>query len=148
MVLQLIVYAPLALSVLELEASGQLPTTLGLVGAGARNPVSIAAALGVVLSATSVSLPEVVGEPISLLGGMAVPGALLAFGISLRLGGPIGSGQRLEVAWIAVLKLVWQPAVAYVLARFGRSELLARDSVAVSTVLSVPVLFGLAAALA
>jgi malonate transporter len=120
-----------------------------------------------------------VAEPISLVGGMAVPGALLAFGISLRLGGPIGSGQRLEVAWIAVLKLVVQPAAAYLLARFAfglddhqvfgitvmaalptaqnvfvyasrfeRSVLLARDSIAVTTVLSVPVLIGLAAVLA
>ncbi|MET0468380.1 MAG: AEC family transporter [Aeromicrobium sp.] len=179
MVLQLIVYAPVALSVLELDASGRRPTLLGLVGAGARNPVTIAAAAGVVLSLLDVDLPDVVGDPIALLGGMAVPGALLAFGISLRLGGRIGSGQRAEVAWISVLKLVVQPAVAYLLARFafglddhevfgitvmaalptaqnvfvyasrfGRSELLARDCTAVTTVLSVPVLVALAAVLA
>ncbi|MCW2839707.1 MAG: hypothetical protein JWR55_1190 [Aeromicrobium sp.] len=179
MVLQLIVYAPIALSVLELDASGRRPTLLGLVGAGARNPVTIAAALGVVLSLSGADLPEVVAEPVSLLGGIAVPGALLAFGISLRLGGRIGTAQRAEVAWIALLKLMWQPAVAYVLARFvfglddhevfgitvmaslptaqnvfvyasrfGRSELLARDCTAVTTLLSVPVLVGLAAVLA
>lgn len=179
MVLQLIVYAPLALSVLELDASGRRPTLLGLVAAGARNPVSIAAGVGVALSLVGADLPDVVAEPISLLGAMAVPGALLAFGISLRLGGRIGAAQRAEVAWIAVLKLVWQPAVAYLLARFvfglaehevfgvtvmaalptaqnvfvyasrfGRSELLARDCTAVTTLLSVPVLIGLAAVLA
>jgi malonate transporter len=179
MVLQLILYAPLALSVLELDASGRRPTLLGLIGAGARNPVTIAAALGVVLSLVDVDLPHVVADPIALLGGMAVPGALLAFGISLRLGGRIGAAQRAEVAWIVVLKLIWQPVVAYLLARFafglddhevfgitvmaslptaqnvfvyasrfGRSELLARDSVAITTVLSVPVLIVLAAVLA
>jgi len=178
MVLQMVVYAPLALSVLQLDASGRRPTFLGLMGAGARNPVSVAAAIGVALSATGLELPEVVGEPVALLGGMAVPGALLAFGISLRLGGRIGSSQRSEIAGIVVLKLVWQPVVAYALARFAfdldqrdvfgitvmaalptaqnvfvyaarfdRSELLARDSIAVTAVLSVPTLVALAAVL-
>jgi malonate transporter len=179
MVLQLVVYAPLALSVLDLNASGRRPTLLTLMAAGMRNPVSVAAVLGVLLAYLDVHLPAVVGEPISLLGGMAVPAALLAFGISLRFGGSIGSAHRAEIAGISVLKLVWQPTVAYVLgrfvfglephevfgvtvmaalptaqnvfvyaSRFDRSELLARDSVAVTTLLSVPVLFGLAALLA
>lgn len=178
-VLQLIVYAPLALSVLDLEATGRRPTIVSLMLAGARNPVSIAAACGVLISVSGLDLPEIVAEPVSLLGGMAVPGALLAYGVSLRFGGAIGSSHRSEIAAIAALKLVWMPAVAYVLARFAfdqephevfgltvmaalptaqnvfvyasrfkRSELLARDSIAVTTVLSIPVLVGLAAVLA
>lgn len=179
MLLQLLVYAPLALSVLDLDASGRRPTPGALVLAGLRNPVSMAAACGVLLSVLDLDLPDVVGEPVTLLGGMAVPGALLAYGVSLRFGGVIGSADRGEIAAIAVLKLVWMPAVAYALARFAfdlephevfgvtvmaalptaqnvfvyasrfeRSVLLARDSVAVTTLLSVPVLFGLAAFLA
>lgn len=179
MVLQLVVYAPVALSVLDLDASGRRPTLLTLMAAGMRNPVSVAAALGLLMAYLEVDPPEVVGESLSLVGGMAVPSALLAFGISLRFGGSIGSTNRAEIAGISVLKLVWQPVIAYVLARsvfglesheifgvtvmaalptaqnvfvyaarFRRSELLARDSVAVTTLLSVPVLFGLAALLA
>jgi malonate transporter len=179
MVLQLIVYAPLALSMLDLEATGRRPTIGVLVLAGVRNPVSVAAVCGVLVSVTGLELPHIVGEPVSLLGGMAVPGALLAYGVSLRFGGAIGSAHRREIAVIALLKLVWMPAAAYVLARFAfdqdahevfgltvmaalptaqnvfvyasrfqRSELLARDSVAVTTVLSIPVLVGLAAVLA
>lgn len=179
MVLQLIVYAPLALSLLDLEATGQRPTPVSLVLVGARNPVSIGAVVGVLISVLGLDLPDLVAEPVSLLGGMAVPGALLAYGVSLRFGGAIGSTNRSEIAVIAVLKLIWMPAVAYVLARFAfdqephevfgltlmaalptaqnvfvyasrfkRSELLARDSVAVTTVLSIPVLLGLAAVLA
>jgi predicted permease len=147
--------------------------------AGIRNPVSVAAMCGVLISVLGVDLPEIVGEPISLLGGMAVPGALLAYGVSLRFGGAIGSAHRREIAVIALLKLIWMPAAAYVLARFAfdlephevfgltimaalptaqnvfvyasrfqRSELLARDSVAITTLLSIPVLVGLAAFLA
>jgi predicted permease len=179
MVLQLIVYAPLALSVLDLDATGRRPTIGALVLSGLRNPVSVAAVCGVLISVIGVDLPEIVAEPIKLLGGMAVPGALLAYGVSLRFGGAIGSAHRREIAVIALLKLAWMPAVAYVLARFAfglgahevfgltvmaalptaqnvfvyasrfqRSELLARDSVAVTTLLSIPVLFVLAAVLA
>jgi malonate transporter len=179
LLLQLLVYAPLALSVLDLDATGRRATPVALVLAGVRNPVSVAALCGVLLSVLDVDLPEVVGEPISLLGGMAVPAALLAYGVSLRFGGAIGSANRREIAVIALLKLGWMPAVAYALARFafdlephevfgltvmaalptaqnvfvyatrfGRSELLARDSVAVTTLLSIPVLVGLAALLA
>jgi malonate transporter len=179
MLLQLIVYAPLALSLLDLEATGRRPTLVALALSGVRNPVSVAAASGVLISITGVNLPEIVDEPISLLGGMAVPGALLAYGVSLRFGGAIGSAHRKEIAVIALLKLVWMPAVAYALARFAfdleshevfgltvmaalptaqnvfvyasrfeRSELLARDSIAVTMLASIPVLFGLAAVLA
>lgn len=179
MVLQLIVYAPLALAVLDLEKTGRRPTIGTLALLGVRNPVSVAAACGVLISVLGVDLPEIVEEPIGLLGGMAVPGALLAYGVSLRFGGAIGSANRREIAVIAALKLVWMPTVAYALARFafdleshevfgltvmaalptaqnvfvyasrfGRSELLARDSVAVTTLLSIPVLVGLAAVLA
>jgi malonate transporter len=178
-VLQVIVYAPLALSVLDLEATGRRPTIGALALAGVRNPVSVAAVLGVLISVLGLDLPTIVGEPVRLLGGMAVPGALLAYGISLRFGGAIGSAHRREIGVIAVLKLIWMPAIAYVLARFAfdleshevfgltvmaalptaqnvfvyasrfeRSELLARDSVAVTTLLSIPVLVGLAAVLA
>ncbi|MEJ7633710.1 AEC family transporter [Aeromicrobium sp.] len=179
MLLQLLVYAPLALSLLDLDVSGRQPSAIALALAGVRNPVSIAAMCGVLLSVLDVDLPDVVAEPISLLGGMAVPGALLAYGVALRFGGAIGSANRGEIAALAVLKLVWMPAVAYLLARFAfglgshevfgltvmaalptaqnvfvyatrfeRSALLARDSIAVTTALSVPVLFGLAALLA
>jgi len=179
MLLQLIVYAPLALSLLDLEATGRRPTPVALALSGLRNPVSVAAASGVLISIAGINLPEIVDEPISLLGGMAVPGALLAYGVSLRFGGAIGSTHRKEIAVIALLKLAWMPAIAYVLARFvfgleshevfgltvmaalptaqnvfvyasrfQRSELLARDSIAVTTLASIPVLFGLAAILA
>ncbi|WP_332668132.1 AEC family transporter [Aeromicrobium sp.] len=179
MVLQLIVYAPLALSVLDLDATGRRPTIGALALAGVRNPVSVGAMCGVLISVAGLELPEIVGEPLALLGGMAVPGALLAYGVSLRFGGAIGSAHRREIAVIALLKLVWMPAVAYVVARFAfgldshevfgltvmaalptaqnvfvyasrfqRSELLARDSVAVTTLVAIPVLFGLAAILA
>lgn len=177
MVLQLTIYAPLALTFLSME-SGHRATPWAFVRAGVRNPVSVAAVTGVLLSLGHVELPRVVDEPISLLGGMAIPCALVAYGVSLRFGPRIGSGNGREVAFVAVLKLGWQPLVAYLVARyaldlsalevagvtmmaalptaqnvfvyatrFGRAQLLARDSVAVTTIASLPVLVLLAAVL-
>jgi len=177
MVLQLTVYAPLALTFLSMDA-GRRVTPWAFVQAGLRNPVSVGAVVGVLLSVTAVDLPRVVAEPVSLLGGMAIPAALIAYGVSLRFGPRIGHGNGREVAFVAGLKLVWQPLVAYLVARFAlglsayevagvtlmaalptaqnvfvyatrfrRGEVLARDCVAVTTLASLPVLLLLAALL-
>lgn len=177
MVLQLTIYAPLALTFLSMEA-GHRATPWAFLQAGLRNPVSVAAVIGVVLSVASIDLPRMVDEPISLLGGMAIPCALVAYGVSLRFGPRIGSGNGGEVAFVSVLKLCWQPLVAYLVARFlldldalevagvtmmaalpaaqnvfvyatrfGRAQVLARDCVAVTTIASLPVLVVLAALL-
>ena len=128
---------------------------------------------------TGVSLPRAVQDPLELVGGMAVPSMLIAYGISLRLGPRPGHGtSAVEIGFITVLKLVVQPAAAYGVARFvlgldgtallavtvlaalptaqnifvhatryGRGEVLARDSIFVTTVLSVPVIVLVAALL-
>ncbi|WP_166376043.1 AEC family transporter [Aeromicrobium phragmitis] len=179
MMLQLVFYAPLALSMLEMAGRGRAGLNpFAFVRAGVRNPVSVAAVIGVTIALTEIQLPLVVAEPIRLLGQLAVPCALIAFGVSLRFGPRIGIGQGGEVAFVAALKLLWQPAIAYLVARFalglpdtqvvgvtmmaalptaqnvfvyasrfGRDHVLARDCVAVTTGLSLPVLIGLAALL-
>jgi malonate transporter len=133
--------------------------------------------LGLLLAVTGATLPAGVRDPLQLVGGMAVPSMLLAYGISLRLGPKPGAGTSAgEIAWISTLKLLVQPATAYVVGRFvldldttgllavtvlaalptaqnifvhatryGRGEVVARDSIFVTTVLSVPVLFVIAA---
>lgn len=179
MMLQLVFYAPLALSLLEMSSRGRTGLNpLAFVRAGLSNPVSVAALIGVAIALSGISLPVVVAEPIRLLGQLAVPCALIAFGVSLRFGPRIGTGRGGEVAFVSVLKLVWQPLVAYLLARFalglpethvagvtlmaalptaqnvfvyasrfGRDHVLARDCVAVTTAVSLPVMIALAAVL-
>jgi predicted permease len=84
-----------------------------------RNPLVLASALGVVLAVTGSRLPEVLEQPIEMIGGMAVPGALIVFGMSLY-GAPLpgrgGGGARLVA--ISVLKLAVLPAVAYLVGRW------------------------------
>ena len=111
---------------------------------------------------------------------MAVPAVLLAYGVSLRFGPLPGTGaSAAEIAFITALKVVVQPAAAYVLARlvldlegtallavtllaalptaqnifvhatrYDRAVIVARDSIFLTTVLSVPVLIVITALLA
>jgi malonate transporter and related proteins len=72
----------------------------------------------VVLALTGWSLPAYVDDPVRLVGGMAVPGVLIAYGISLRLGPLPGRGVAAsEIVLVTVLKLVVQPLGAYAVGR-------------------------------
>ena len=50
------------------------------------NPLTVASLVGVALSLSGITLPSAVSDPLELVGGMAVPAMLLAYGVSLRLG--------------------------------------------------------------
>jgi len=79
----------------------------------ATNPMLIGSLIGVVLAVTGWQLPAVVGEPVDLIGGMAIPAMLIAYGVGLRLGPLPGRGENPRyLAAIALLKLVVQPLVA------------------------------------
>jgi malonate transporter and related proteins len=114
-----------------------------------RNPVILASALGVLASATKFQPPSVIESPLTLLGAAAVPTALIALGASLyrqsriadaaqaRYGTPpaaaadAGPGAdttdgpaadlapTTEIAVISVLKLIAQPAIAYLIGVFA-----------------------------
>jgi malonate transporter and related proteins len=181
---QLLVLQPLGLTVLDfttrtVEGSPQR-RVLSVVGRIARNPLTIGSLLGLLLSVLRIPLPAPVFEPLHLIGGMAVPAMLLAYGVSLRLGPLPGSGEPpVQIATVVAIKLVLQPLVAYLLAqhvlhldphevfavtviaalptaqnvfthavRYRTGEILARDAIFVSTILSVPAIVLLTALLA
>jgi len=175
---QLVVLQPLGLAVLDLTVRAADPEQ----SRGARlrrrliqpfrNPLMVGSLIGLLLSVTGWELPRVVTDPLVLVGGMAVPAMLIAYGISLRLGPRPGAGEPpVQIATLVALKLVVQPGTAYLLGRFlvglegldllavtvvaalptaqnvfaialryRRAEILARDAIFISTVLSVPVL--------
>ncbi len=182
---QLMVLQPLGLAVLDstvhVATTGQSRgrRVLGRLGQPLRNPLMLGSLAGLLLSVTGLALPRVVLDPLSLIGGMAVPAMLVAYGISLRLGPRPGAGEpAVQIGSLVVLKLVLQPVLAYLLGRFAvglegldllavtvvaalptaqnvfthavryqRGIILARDSIFVSTVLSVPVLLLIAGVL-
>lgn len=177
LLMQLLVLQPLALATLD-HATSQRRFSLGRAMARPlTNPLTVGSLLGLALALTGATLPMAARDPLELVGGMAVPSMLMAYGISLRLGAKPGHGtSAAEIGYITVLKLVVQPVTAYVVGRFGlglgdtgllavtvlaalptaqnifvhatrygRGEVVARDSIFLTTVLSVPVLFVIAA---
>jgi malonate transporter and related proteins len=180
LLMQLLVLQPLALGALD-SATAAVPFSLSRIASRAfTNPLTVGTTIGVLLSFTRLQLPDAIHDPLELVGGMAVPAMLLAYGVSLRLGPLPGSGTTIaEIGCITALKLVVQPSVACLIGyfalgldgtallavtvlaalptaqnifvhatRYDRAVIVARDSIFVTTILSVPVLFVIAALLA
>lgn len=115
LLLQLIVLQPLALTVLDVAVSPERPSFAKVATRPLRNPITVASAAGLAVALGGAALPAVVLDPIALVGAMAVPAMLLAYGASLRLGPLPGRGAPAGELGIAVgLKLLVQPAAAYV----------------------------------
>jgi len=179
LLMQLLVLQPLALAVLDHAVSARGFSLARALTRPLTNPLTVGSLVGLLLALTGVELPRAIEDPLVLVGGMAVPSMLLAYGISLRLGPRPGHGtSAVEIGYITVLKLVVQPLTAYVVGRFvldldakalfavtvlaalptaqnifvhatryRRAEVLARDSIFVTTLLSVPAIATVAALL-
>ncbi|MFE3637279.1 AEC family transporter [Streptomyces sp. NPDC059168] len=176
---QVVIVTPVALTVLDLTATGGRGTVWQRLLTPLRNPIAVGSLTGVAVSAAGWEVPGPVMEPLTMIGNMSVPAALLVFGMSLRGSAAPGRGlDRGPVLLSVALKSLGQPLVAWVLARgvFGLhgaplldvvvtsalpaaqnlftyagryrvAETLARESVLLSTVVSVPVLVGVATVL-
>ena len=129
---QIALYAPAAMTVLDvLTRPGRGIDWRTILLTPVRNPITVAAIGGLIAGGIGRPLPSFVATPVELLGGAAVPMALLAFGVSLsgsRLLEP-GVSPRRAVLLASVLKVVIQPIIGFVLAHvlFGMEgrELLA-----------------------
>jgi malonate transporter and related proteins len=140
-----------------------------------RNPLAVGSLFGLALAVTGITLPVAINAPLTLVGGMAVPSMLLAYGISLRLGPRPGAGEPpIQIATLVSLKLIAQPIVAYLIGayavglvdrdllavtviaalptaqnvftfamRYNRGVIMARDTIFVATLLSVPVILAI-----
>ncbi|MEP6561768.1 MAG: AEC family transporter, partial [Nakamurella sp.] len=119
MLYQLVVLAPISFVVLDMVESGYRPSLRRVLIQPVRNPVIIASVLGIALAATQTSIPEIIDAPLTLIAGMAVPGALIAFGISLR-GAPLPGrgGRAADLILATTLKIVVMPVVAFALAHW------------------------------
>lgn len=176
---QQIMVTPIALTVLDLSGDGEKGPLWQRLITPLRNPIAVGSLSGVAVSATGLTLPGPVMDPLTLIGNMSVPAVLLAFGISLCGSTLPGRGpDRHPVLLSVVLKSVGQPLAAWALAvgvfglhgaplldvvvtsalpaaqnlftyasRYRVGETLARESILLSTILSVPVLVVIAAVL-
>lgn len=112
---QLIVLAPIGMAVLDAAGKKKHDTHwYSTILQVLKNPILLGAAAGVAASATGFELPRFIFEPIDMIGATAVPGALLAFGISLKDGWALPvRGTRSQLSYITVGKLLLQPVIAW-----------------------------------
>lgn len=121
MLWQLCIFAPVGMALLDRSLSSGAPTRrFATVGTMVRNPLIVASALGIAVALSPWQAPSVLIDPLELLAGMAVPAALLAFGMSLH-GAPRPGGEsvRPQIFLVMFLKNAVQPAAAYLIARYG-----------------------------
>jgi len=118
---QVLVMAPVGLGVLAgWRLTGESVPRWRLLTQPVRTPVVIGCALGLLVSALDVPLPDVVLRPVQLVAGIAVPAALLAYGMSLHGAPRPGTGEVAGQVWLAVvLKALVMPATAYALGRWA-----------------------------
>ena len=140
---QMLVLQPIGLMLLDLASGAGRDISrrdwlVSMLTRPFRNPPAVGALAGLLLSITGFELPRLVADPLELIAGMAIPGMLLAYGVSLRMGPRPGSGeQSSQVATIVALKLVVQPLVAILIAKFALG-LEGQDVFAVAVVAGLP----------
>ncbi|MER6567075.1 AEC family transporter [Streptomyces sp. NPDC001093] len=176
---QVVLVTPVALTILDLSGMGEKGTLWRRLGTPLRNPIAVGSLSGVAVSAAGWTIPGPLMNPLTLIGNMSVPAALLVFGMSLHGSSAPGRGRDRQLVLLSVvLKSLAQPLAAWALAtavfdlhgaplldvvvtsalpaaqnlftyasRYRVAEGLARESILLSTVVSVPVLVGVAAVL-
>ena len=118
---QVLVMAPVGLAVLAgSRAEGGAPSWRSLLVQPLRTPVVIGCALGLLLAASGWHPPSLLLEPVELIAALAVPAALLAYGMTLHGAPRPAAGALAGQVWLAVaLKTVAMPAIAYALGRWA-----------------------------
>lgn len=174
LLLQVGLIQPAGLTVLDLlraRREGRQACWLGNLTLPVRNPMTVGALLGLAVNLVHVPLPGLLVQPLELIGQLAVPTMLIAFGISLAKGGRVAQGPHAAQVWfLTAVKLVAMPLAALGLARlagldahttfavaviaglpsaqnifvhavrYRQSVPLARDTIFVDTLLSIPTL--------
>ncbi|WP_026181314.1 AEC family transporter [Demetria terragena] len=120
LLLQLLVLQPLALAVLDADRGDRRISAKDLIVRPFTNPLTLGSLAGLALAITGWKLPFVLLHPVELVGSMAVPAMLIAYGIALRLGPGLGGGiPKGELVLTTMLKTVVQPLTAFVVAKFA-----------------------------
>ena len=109
------VFLPLGVIIAEFDrgpATGKLALSplLGVV----RDPIVLAAALGLAVSALGVAIPQPIVTFCELLGGAVIPCALFSAGIFLV--GCSVKGHAKEIGWLVFVKLIVHPLITWWLA--------------------------------
>jgi malonate transporter len=118
MLFQLALVTPVALTILDLtDPEGKRASVWSILSTPLRNPVTVAAILGVIVSAAGIELPALVLDPLKLVAQLTVPLMLIIFGMSLHGLSPRQSTvDRVPTLFAVILKSAVQPVLAWLLA--------------------------------
>ena len=139
LLIQLVLLQPTALGILQwrqAKDSGRASSVWWLISVPFRNPLTVGVLLGLIMNLVHIrlawfALPQFVVNPVAMLGNVAVPIMLLAFGISLCLDPkPAKGAEHVESWFIVIIKILIQPLIAFVISDW----VLGLDAVAVRAV--------------
>ncbi|WEK14280.1 MAG: AEC family transporter [Candidatus Microbacterium phytovorans] len=116
--LQLVVFTPIAMAVFEAVSTGQRRVT-PIVRRTVSNPLVVGSVLGMLVSLSGWSPPPMIIEPATLIANACVPVMLISYGISLHGRRVLGTrGRRRDVLVASGLKLFVMPVIAWAVAAF------------------------------
>lgn len=109
---QLAVLSPIILIIIELAKGPKQGIAKTLIKPFL-NPLVISSLLGTVLLLNDIQLPEIIMEPLSMLGYAAIPTLLLAFGVSMSGAEPLVSTRNAikEILLVVFFKAIIMPAI-------------------------------------
>lgn len=119
LIFQLGLLTPTFFVLVDLVSAHRRPSLWGTVKMIITNPMLVSSMLGLVVSLLGITVPDILATPIEVLAGAAVPCILVSFGVSLLetgIGGFRPFADKITAA--AVMKLLVQPAFAYLAGRF------------------------------
>lgn len=179
LVVQMAVFTPIILAALhDRHASSRLRSTFTSVGSALVSPVVLGAFAGLTVSVSGWTVPPLIWEPLTLLGGASIPMILMSFGASLRSATPLSVAEHRRATLVATgMKTVAMPLVAWGIgsvvglqgpslyaavvlaslptaqniynyaATYERGQVVARDTVLLTTFLALPSMLVVAALL-
>ena len=116
--LQLVVFTPIAMAVFEAVSTGQRRVT-PIVRRTVSNPLVVGSVLGMLVSLSGWSPPPMIIEPATLIANACVPVMLISYGISLHGRRVLGTrGRRRDVLVASGLKLFVMPVIAWAVGAF------------------------------
>jgi len=110
MLLQQLVFMPLALGLLERTETGTF-SVKQLISMPLQNPVVLTAIVGICVAALHLPVPELIGRPIQAVGQAAVPMVMIGFGAGLR-GRRFLTENRHRAGYAIVIKSLVMPLIA------------------------------------
>ncbi|WP_426228694.1 AEC family transporter [Pseudarthrobacter sp. DSP2-3-2b1] len=118
MLFQLAILTPVALTILDLtDPDGKRASVGQILSTPFRNPVTVAAILGIIVSASGLEIPALALDPLILISEVTVPLMLIIFGMSLHgLSPRQGTGDRAPTLLAVILKSGVHPLLAWALA--------------------------------